>query len=110
MPVGAVEDRSGGFGLFPGGRASYRLAFNPNYPDAPNFTVINDPNWTSAVEVNHPDCNTWILTPKPAPYADFGYGSGSGAVGALIGGSSSTGQYLMPFHITLTRKTPITCP
>jgi hypothetical protein len=110
VPVGAVEDRSGGFGIFPGGRVTYRLASNPNYPAAPNFTLINTPNVTSAVEVNHPDCNTWILTPKPAPYADFGSGSGSGTVGALISGSSSAGQYLMPFQITLTRKTPITCP
>lgn len=110
VPVGAVEDRSGGFGIFPGGKTSYRLAFNPNYPDAPNFTLINTPNFTSAVEVNHPDCNTWILTPAPAPYAEQGYGSGSGAVGGFISGTSSTGQYLMPFQITLTRKTPITCP
>lgn len=112
VPVGTVEERSGGFGqLFAAGnkKVSYRLAFNPNYPAAPNFTLINTPNATSAVEVNHLDCNTWVLTPKPAPYADGGYGSGSGAVGALISAPNTTGQYLMPFQITLTRKAPIVC-
>lgn len=112
VPLGTSE-RSGGFGqLFAAGskKVSYRLAFNPNYPAAINFTLINTPNWTSAVEVNHPDCNTWILTPKPAPYADNGYGVGSGAVAALISAPNSTGQYLMPFQITLTRKTLISCP
>lgn len=110
VPVGTVQERSGGFGLFPGGKTTYRLAFNPNYATAPNFTLINTPNWTSAVLVDHPDCNTWILTPKTAPYDERGYGSGSGAVSALISGTKSTGQYLMTFRITLTRKTPITCP
>jgi hypothetical protein len=113
VPVGSVQERSGGFGqLFPVGskKVNYALRFNPNYPPAINFTLINTPNYTSAVEVNHPDCNTWVLTPKPAPYADFGYGSGTGAVCTLISAPDSAGQYLMPFRITLTRKTLLTCP
>ena len=113
VPLGTVQERSGGFGqLLAAGskKVSYRLAFNPNYPAAPNFTLINTPNYTAAIQVDHPDCNTWILTPTPAPYADFGYGSGSGAVCALISAPNSAGQYLMPFRITLTRKTLLTCP
>jgi len=111
VPVGAVQERSGGFGqLFPAGskKTSYRLAFNPNYPPAPNFELINTPNDTAPIQVDHPDCNTWILTPKPVPYADFGFGSGSGAVAALISAPNTTGQYLMPFQITLRRVVP--CP
>jgi hypothetical protein len=112
VPVGTVGERSGGFGqLFAAGnkKTSYAVKFNPNNPGAVNFTLINTPNYTSAVEVNHPDCNTWILTPKSASYGDFGYGSGSGAVCALISAPNTSGQYLMPFQITLTRKTPINC-
>jgi hypothetical protein len=112
VPVGTIQERSGGFGLYPSKKTSYAVRFNPNNPSAPNFALINDPNFTAAVLVSHPDCNTWILTPKATtPYADFGYGSGTGAVCTLISFSpNSAGQYLMPFQITLTRKTPIACP
>lgn len=109
VPLGTSE-RSGGFGqLFAAGnkKVSYRLAFNPNYPAAPNFTLINTPNFTSPIEVDHRDCNTWILTPKPVSYSG---GSEPGAVATLISAPNSAGQYLMPFKITLTRKTPISCP
>ena len=111
VPVGTVQERSGGFGLYPDKKSFYRVVFNPNNPAAPNFTLINTPNYTAAVEVNHPDCNTWILTPKATtPYADFGYGNGAGPVCALIKPPNTAGQYLMSFRITLTRKTPIACP
>lgn len=111
VPVGTVQERTGGFGqLFSGSKkVNYAVKFNPD-PSAPNYTIINTPNFTATVEVSHPDCNTWILTPKAVPYAEHGYGSGSGAVSALIGAPNSAGQYLMPFQITLTRKTLISCP
>ena len=109
VPVGTIQERSGGFGqLFPSNskRTSYHLAFNPNYPPAPAFALINNPNDTAPIQVDHPDCNTWILTPVPVPYADFGFGTGSGAVGALISAPNTTGQFLMPFQITLRRVVP----
>lgn len=116
----AYELRTGGFGqLYASTRnKSYdNLKFLPD-PSAANYTVINTPNVTSYIEVRHPDCNTWILTPQTVGYIDSGYGSGSGAVAGLInipntskGGTiQSVGQYLMPFKLTLTRKTPIACP
>lgn len=112
VQVGSVEERTGGFGqLFAGSgkKVNYAVKFNPD-PSAPNYTIINTPNFTATVEVSHPDCNTWILTPKAVTYSDSGYGSGSGPVAALISAPNSTGQYLMPFQITLTRKTVISCP
>ena len=116
----AYELRAGGFGQLyasTSNKSYYNLKFLPD-PSAPNYPVINTPNVTSYIEVRHPDCNTWILTPQIVGYLDSGYGSGSGAVAGLInipttpkgGTTQSVGQYLMPFKITLTRKTPITCP
>lgn len=115
----AYELRTGGFGQLyaPVSNKSYfNVKFLPD-PSAVNYPFINTPNVTSYIEVRHPDCNTWILTPQIVGYIDSGYGSGAGAVSGVVtipttpkGTTQSVGQYLMPFRITLTRKTPITCP
>lgn len=103
--------RLGGFGqlTYSHSQTIYKVVFQPESTD--NYTVVNTPNYVAFLEVRHPDCNTWIITPQIVSYGDFGYGSGSGAVSALIVPfGPSTGQYLMPFKITLTRLTPVsTC-
>ena len=115
VPVDSYNSytRNGGFGQLysKNSKIVYRVFFQAR-ADSPNLTVVNTPNPTAFVEVRHPDCNTWIMTPQVVNYFDSGYGSGSGAVSALVDPSNgvSAGQYLMPFKITLTRVTPVaTC-
>jgi hypothetical protein len=116
IAVGATEVRSGRIGQMYAGtgrkQTMYRVTFNPD-PTGPNYSTVNSPNIVSAFQISHPDCNTWVITPTVVPYFNNGYGDGSGAVAAFVYASDppqSTGQYLMPMQMTLTRKTPITCP
>lgn len=116
IPVGATEERSGGIGQFYAGtgrkQTMYRISFNPDLT-GPFFEAVNTPNIVSTFSISHPDCNTWVITPTVVTYADNGYGAGSGAVAAflyMLDSPQSTGQYLMPMQMTLTRKTPIACP
>lgn len=116
IPVGETEERSGGIGQLYAGtgrkQTMYRIAFNPD-TTGPFYTTVNFPNTVSTFSISHPDCNTWVITPKEVDYADYGYGAGSGAVAAflyMLDSPQSTGQYLMPMQMTLTRKTQITCP
>lgn len=117
IAVGATEDRSGGIGQLYAGtgrkQTMYRIAFNPE-TTGPFFATVNYPNLVSTFRISHPDCNTWVITPTEVPYADFGYGSGSGAVAAflyMLDPPQSTGQYMLPMQMTLTRKTTTnTCP
>jgi hypothetical protein len=114
VPVGEVRLETGGFHQLyhPTSNKSYfNLKFLPD-PTAGNYLPINTPNVTSYVEVSHPDCNTWIMTPQAISHSG---GTGFGVVSGLInfptspkGGTvKSAGQYHMPFKITLTRKTPV---
>lgn len=113
VPVGGVLESDGRFGEIYNGTgkklSTYRVVFNPN-PNGPNYQTVNYPNLTSPVVVTHPDCNTWILSPK---VIDYGAGAGSGPVSSFVyfvDPPQSTGQYLMSYQLTLTRKVPITCP
>jgi hypothetical protein len=114
VPVGTVMLKTGGFGQLyhsTSNKSYFNLKFLPD-PTAANYAVINTPNVTSYIEVSHPDCNTWILTPQAVSHSG---GTGVGAVSGLINIPTSTkggtvkrvGQYLMPFKITLTRKNPV---
>lgn len=113
VPVGATEERVGRIGeIFAGNgrrQAMYRVVFN-NDPNGLFYSTVNYPNLTSPLIVSHPDCNTWNITPKVVSY---NAGAGSGPVAAFVHFTDpavSTGQYLMPFQITLKRKVSITCP
>lgn len=120
VPVGGTLRTNGGFGQLITGNQNYRVAFNPD-PSGPNFNILNTPNYTAPLVVTHPDCNTWEITPDVVAYNQYDnngnvIGSGIGAVSGMFIFATksspimSTGQYLMPFRITLTRKTPISCP
>lgn len=71
-------------------------------PDGGLFTSaeINTPFETAYVKVYHPNNDTWVLTPENAPYG--------GPVATLFNYVNRqylrSGQFLVPFQITLTRK------
>jgi hypothetical protein len=117
IAVGTTAVRSGRIGQIYAGtgrkETMYRVTFNPD-PAGPYFSTVNSPNIVSAFQVSHPDCNTWVITPTGALYTDPVDGSTrTGAVAAFVYASDpaqSTGQDLMPMQMTVTRKTPITCP
>ncbi|MDX2034853.1 MAG: hypothetical protein SF339_29530 [Blastocatellia bacterium] len=71
-------------------------------PEGQQFTSaeINTPYDTSYVRVYHPSNDAWVLTPENAPYG--------GPVATLFNSVNRqylrSGQFLIPFQLTLTRK------
>ena len=91
----------------------FRFA-NPNavgYQGGPLLEVANTPVNTSLINVSHPNCNTWFVSPDGDANASDPMLKPRAALMQQLKGNTyvSAGQYSMPYTIKVERLTPITC-
>lgn len=82
------------------------------YQGGPLLEAANTPENTSLVNVSHPDCNTWFISPDGDANASDPLLRPRAALVQQLRGNNyvSAGQYSMPYSMKVERLVPISCP